>query len=317
MDSAHPFASARYAEGLAAPADVIAIPEWGSHLIRRSIEGGLCDAMGVYPLQVFARGAGIAAGLERLAAGGLVSAVLVPDPLHSTAEDLARQFEICRPFKTHYLIDPARGVFAPSRHHGQELRRAARRGRVERVSLSNHLAVWRQLYAGLVARRAVSGAADFAPAYFDALAAEPAMQAFAAYSGGEIVGMSIWFAAEGVVYYHLSAVSPSGYALGAAYSLVGAAVEHFAGQGIIHLGGGAGSVDGSDGLAAFKRGFANNEVTAHVCGAVLDHAAYKNLSAGRGTTDFFPAYREPARAACAGRASAVSFSATRAMSSAP
>ena len=277
MTSAHPFASARYAEGLAAPGAVIAIPEWGSHLIRRPIEGGLSDAMGVYPLQVFASGADIADGLKRLACDGLVSAVLVPDPLHSAAADLARQFEICRPFKTHYLIDPARGDFAPSRHHGQELRRAARRGRVERVSLSTHLDVWRDLYAGLVARRAVSGAADFAPAYFDALAAEPAMQAFAAYAGEAIVGMSIWFAAEGVVYYHLSAVSPAGYAMGAAYSLVGAAVEHFAGQGVIHLGGGAGAAEGSDGLAAFKRGFANNEVMAHVCGAVLDQAVYGRI----------------------------------------
>ncbi len=143
----------------------------------------------------------------------------------------------------------------------------------------------------------VTGTADFTPAYFDALAAEPTMQAFAAFAGDEIVGMSIWFAAEGVVYYHLSAVSPAGYAMGAAYSLVGAAVDHFAGQGVIHLGGGAGAAGGSDGLTAFKRGFANSEVQAHVCGAILDPASYESLSAGRATTDFFPAYRAPAQAA--------------------
>lgn len=297
MTAGHPFASAGYAEGLAGRDAVISAPEWGSHLIRRPIDDVLSDAAGIYPLQVFARGADIAGGLARLADEGYVAAVIVPDPLLAPAGEMARHFEVCRPFKTHYLIDPANGPFAPSRHHAQELRRAARRNRIERVVLAEHLDAWRSLYAGLVARRAVSGAADFAPAYFDALAADPAMQAFAAFVDDEIVGMSIWFAAEGVVYYHLSAAGPAGYASGAAYGLVAAAVEHFAGQGVVHLGGGAGLGDGSDGLAAFKRGFANAEVMARICGAVLDHGAYARLSAGRNASAFFPAYRAPMRLA--------------------
>lgn len=297
MARAHPFADEAYAKALAGREAVIAVPAWGSNLIRRPIDGALQDAIGVYPLQVFARGADIPAGLAQLAGEGLISAVLVPDPLLSPAGDMARHFEICRPFKAHYLIDTACGSFAPSRHHAQELRRAARRCRVERVALSDHLNSWKALYAGLVARRAVTGAADFAPAYFDALGADPAMQAFAAYVDDEIVGMAIWFAAEGVVYYHLSAVSELGYHNGAAYGLVAAAVEHFAGQGVIHLGGGAGAGDGADGLAAFKRGFANAEVMAHICGAVLDRAAYDRLSAGHAETGFFPAYRTPAQLA--------------------
>ncbi len=305
MARAHPFASTRYAEALAGREAAIAVPEWGSHLIRRpvpgSLDGGLSDAAGIYPLQVFARGADIAGGLERLAGLGLVSAVMVPDPLLSPPGEMARHFEVCRPFKPHYLIDPARGPFSPSRHHAQELRRAGRRNRIEPVSLTEHLEAWRGLYAGLVARRAVSGAADFAPAYFDALAADPAMEAFAAYVDDKIVGMAIWFAAEGVVYYHLSAVNAVGYASGAAYGLLGCAVEHFAGQGVIHLGGGAGAGPntgdgGSDGLAAFKRGFANSDVMAHVCGALLDRNAYARLS-GNAESAFFPAYRAPARRA--------------------
>jgi hypothetical protein len=297
MAPTHPFASARYAEGLAGREAVIAVPEWGSHLIRRPLDGGFSDAGGIYPLQVFGRGADVAGGLARLAGEGLVSAVLAPDPLLCPAAGLARDFEVCRPFKRHYLIDRARGAFAPSRHHAQELRRAARRNRFEQVSLADHLEAWRGLYAGLVARRAVNGAADFSPAYFDALAAEPAMQAFGAFVGDEVVGMSIWFAAEGVAYYHLSAVSAAGYASGAAYGLMATAVDHFAGAGVIHLGGGAGAGAGSDGLAAFKRGFANAEVMAHICGAVLDQNAYTRLSADHADTAFFPAYRAPVRIA--------------------
>jgi hypothetical protein len=290
----HPYARAAYAAGLPHIGEPLAVPEWGAPmLVRPTPLGGRADATGPYPLSVLAPGSDLAAGLERLRDADLVSVVMVPDPLLSPAGEMARHFEVCRPFKSHYLIDPAHGAFAPSKHHRQELRRAERRGRVERVALPDHLADWKSLYGGLVERRAVSGAADFAPAYFDVLAADPAMQAFAAYAGDEIIGMAIWFAAEGVVYYHLSAVNAAGYASGAAYALVAAAVEHFAGQGVVHLGGGAGASGASDGLAAFKRGFANAEIMAHVCGAVLDRERYTQLSRGYEAMGFFPAYRAP------------------------
>ncbi|MBS0362489.1 MAG: GNAT family N-acetyltransferase [Proteobacteria bacterium] len=282
------------------PEAVIAVPEWGAHVIRRPAGDGQFDATGVYPLQVFAPGADVAAGLRRLAAEGLVSAVLTPDPLLCPAAGLARDFEVCRPFKPHYVIDPACGGFDPSKHHRQELRRAARRCRLEWVRLADHLPAWTDLYAGLVARRGVTGAADFSPAYFEALAREAAMHAVAAWVGEELAGMAIWCQADGVAYYHLSAVNDLGYANGAAYALVGAGAERFAGE-VIHLGGGAGAGDGAGGLAAFKQGFANGEVMAHICGAVLDRAAYERLSAGRADAGFFPAYRGP-RAAGTGAA---------------
>ena len=141
----------------------------------------------------------------------------------------------------------------------------------------------------------MSGAADFTPAYFAALAADLTMQAVAAWVGEDLAGMAIWFEAEGVAYYHLSAVNDLGYGHGAAYALVGAGIERFAPRNVIHLGGGAG--DGAGGLSAFKQGFSNGEVMAHICGAVLDRAAYARMSAEREATSFFPAYRAPSRAA--------------------
>ena len=108
--SAHPYSQRAYAEALAGAGAVIPVPEWGAHLIRRPLPEGLCDATGVYPLQVFARGADSRAGLSRLAADGLVSAVLTPDPLLCPAADLARDFEVFRPFKPHYVVDPSRGA---------------------------------------------------------------------------------------------------------------------------------------------------------------------------------------------------------------
>lgn len=293
----HPLASREYADALAGSDAAIAVPAWRSHVIRRAIGPDAHDALGVYPLAVFARDRDIRGGLDQLRREGLVSLVLVPDPLLHGAGDLARDFDICRPFKTHLLIDTACGPFAPDKHHRDRIRRAHRRCGTEIVALIEHLDEWRRLYAGLAARRGINGMAAFSDNYFETLARMPAITAFAARVDGVCAAMTLWFAADGVVYNHLTAVNALGYANGASYALYDAAIAHFAGQGVVNLGGGAGISDADDGLAAFKRGFANSQVVAHVCGAVLDPQGYQRLSAGRPATTFFPAYRAPDTAA--------------------
>ncbi|MDQ0464619.1 hypothetical protein QO010_002403 [Caulobacter ginsengisoli] len=281
----HPYASRAYAEALSHIGRAVEVSEWRGFVLERSIAAGGTDAIGPYPLTVLPQDADVSGGLTRLAEHGLVSVVVVPDPLQGT--DLSA-FTIRRPFKTHQLID---GPFTPSKHHAERIRRGHRRCRVERRALADHLDDWRRLYAGLVERRTVSGAADFPDGYFAMLAAQPAMQAFVAEIGSQVVAMTLWFAWEGVVYNHLTASDAAGYANGASFALYDAAIQHFAGQGVMNLGGGAGHGDDpDDGLAAFKRGFANREVVAQVCGAALDEGRYAALSAGR-ETGFFPAYR--------------------------
>jgi hypothetical protein len=290
----HPYAARAYAEALAGPEAVIEVPEWRGALLRRPIDAGGFDAGGVYPMTVIPKDADLPGGLARLQDQDLVSAVLVPDPLLAPPiESLERTFDVCRPFKTHFLIDRERSDFAPTKHHRDRIRRGLRRCVVERSSLAEHLEAWLTLYAGLVERREIGGAADFAPDYFDYLAGLPELAAFVAHAGGEVVGMTLWFAAEGVVYNHLTAVSRAGYAAGASYALYDAAIAHFS-DGVINLGGGAGTGDGAGGLADFKRGFANAEVQSLVCGVVLDAGAYAALVEGRADSDFFPAYRAPA-----------------------
>jgi len=293
----HLYASRAYAVGLAG-AQAFEVPEWGACAVRRPIDRTLADAAGVYPLAVFARGADIGAGLERLRAAGLVSVVLVPDPLLHPAGLAARDFEVCRPFKTHQLVDPAVGAFDPSKHHRDRIRRGLRRCRVERVRLADRLPEWLALYQELIERRAVSGVAAFGEAYFRMLAEQDEIVAFAASVDDAVAAMTLWFAAEGVVYNHLTASNAAGYANGANFALYGAAIEHFQGAGVINLGGGAGHSDAEDGLTAFKRGFANAEVQAHVCGAVLDPARYAALGGPAGA-GFFPAYRAAASTASA------------------
>lgn len=299
--STHPYATRRYAEGLAqGTGEAFELAEWSSFVLKRPIApdpakgpAGLHDAMGVYPMTPIQAQADLKGGLDRLANEGLVSVVLVPDPLASPDEGrLAVAFSLCRPFKTHYLVDPARGPFEPIKHHRDRIRRAGRRCRVETVGLADHLPVWTELYGGLVERRAISGAAAFGEAYFAALAREPRMVALAAYVEDRIAAMTIWFEHAGVAYNHLTASDAVGYANGANYALYDAAIAHFSGAAVFNLGGGAGAQDNQDdGLAMFKRGFANGETKALLCGAILDPARYSALAYGRPQTAFFPSYR--------------------------
>jgi hypothetical protein len=293
-EARHPYATAAYAAALAQSQGWQAADarEWSTAMTLRPIAGGGFDAAGPYPRTAIAADADLDAGLERLRGLGLVSAVLVPDPL--AAPDparLAAAFPLCRPFKTHLLVERAKG-YEPTKHHRDRIRRALRRCEVRVVSLAAELDAWRGLYAELIARHGVTGVAAFPDPYFPALAGMDAFAAFAAFVDGAIVGMTIWFEHAGVAVSHLTATNAAGYANGANYALNDAAIAHFAGAAVVDLGGGAGLADDpDDGLAQFKRGFANAEIVAQLCGAVLDAARYAALTAGRPPTGFFPAYR--------------------------
>lgn len=289
----HLYADPAYVAALGEDEAARDLAPWGTALRVRAIPGsGGQDAAGPYPLTVLKESADLEAGLSELRADGLVSVVVAPDPL--TAPPRARleaAFHHVRDFKAHYLVDPAAGAFAPSKHHRDRIRRASRRCVVGIEPLAERLDDWRRLYAGLVERRSVTGPADFGEAYFALLAERPEITAFVARTEAGVVGMTLWFAHAGVAYNHLLAADADGYAAGASYALYEAAITHHA-DCVINLGGGAGTGDGAGGLADFKRGFANSEVTALICGTVLDEARYGALSDAE-TTDFFPAYRAP------------------------
>jgi hypothetical protein len=303
--SIHPYATNAYARALA-PGEgaAVEVDAWGAQVLARPIpDNGLdaprfdaprFDAMGVYPMTPIAPDADLAAGLADLADHGLVSVVLVPDPLFGPSPDqLAGGFSLCRPFKTHAVVDRSVGDgYAPNKHHRQEIRRAERRCRVEIVSLAAYLQSFIGLYAGLVERHAIVGVAAFSDAYFAALAEDPSMVALAAWVGDEVAAMTLWFEHQGVAYNHLGASNALGYANGANYALYDAAIAHFTAADRFNLGGGAGSSDDpSDGLAVFKRGFANAETRAHLCGAVLNETLYAELAATAPASGYFPAYR--------------------------
>lgn len=253
------------------------------------------DAFGCYPLAAISQDADLKAGLERLHAADLVSVALVPDPLISPPQELfASVFSVCSPFKTHYLIDREAGPIRFGATHRRWIRKALEGSAVTPILLGDALDEWQTLYGHTMTRHGVTGIQTFTPAYFAALAKMPELTALAACSGGRIIAMALWVRQGDIAYYHLGASSPEGYATQAMYGLFAAANEHLADCRVIDLGGAAGIHDNpEDGLAYFKRGFANQTTTAYFCGSCLDLERYALLTANRPETSYFPAYRQP------------------------
>jgi len=292
----HPYAGESYAAAFGAPYRPLWIPEWATNVLLRPIgDTGREDAMSCYPRAAVAPDARLADGLKRLRDAGAVSVVLALDPLLAPPPArLAESFRLARPFKTHFLIDRRQGAVLVSRHHRYEIRRAARGCTARKVALADHLKAWTSLYGELVERHAITGIQRFSEGYFAALAALPAVTAYAAFLEERIVAMSLWLRHGEHAYSHLSAADDAGYRLSATYLLYAEAIADLGDCRWLDLGGTAGSEDDEEsGLARFKRGFANATADAWLCGQVLDEGAYAELSRGQPATAFFPAYRQP------------------------
>lgn len=288
------FATLAYAEAFGLGA--IDLPEWQTALLTRPIPStDWSDALSCYPFTVFGRRPDLTAGLKRLSEAGLVSVALVADPLTSPSPDLlCAAFEVCRPFKTHYLIDRDAGIIRFAKNHRWSVRQAQKRCHFEEIELAKNFETWLALYRHTVIRHRITGIHDFAPSYFRALAEMPAVTALAARHAGELIAIILWVRSGDIVYAHLEGGSPAAYRNYAIYGLIAAATEYFADCRVIHLGGAAGiEEEEKNGLAHFKRGFANREVTAYFCGNCLDPARYAKLIGDQPHTTYFPAYRKP------------------------
>lgn len=292
----HPYATEAYARSLPHVGEPVQVPEWDAWVIARTLPGGGRDGVGPYPLAILPRSADIGAGLARLRRLGLVSLTLVLDTVHrpDTAE-LARHFEVVRPFKTHFLRRPAQ-PFAYDAYHAYKVRRARRRVETRSFALADHLAEWAALYGVLARRKGLAGVHDFPPAHAQELGGLPGVEAVGAWMDGELVSAHLWVRAGDQVHSHLGATSEAGYRAGAAYAVYDESIRRFADAAAINLGGSAGTGDdAADGLTRFKRGFANDTAAAWLCGAVLDPRRYAALCSERGvdpaTAAFFPAYR--------------------------
>ncbi len=259
--------------------------------------------MGSYPLFSCQDWSGLPADLDSLRHDGLVSVVLVPDPLSDPPlELLPKHFDgVCRPWKTHYLVDlDRRGQELGTAHHRRNARRFLRHTTVEVCDRPvAQLDTWCELYGELIRRHGITGPVRFSRAAFALQLGLPgAVLLKATDPQGTVVGMQLWFTEQERAWHHLSGYAPDGYRWGgASYALMQAALEHLRQIGVLvaDLGSAAGLTDNpDDGLSRFKAGWSTRTADAWLCGAVLDPQAYAELAAaGSPASRFFPAYRDP------------------------
>lgn len=294
------YAHPGYARALAEFGRPRALAASGGWVLEREIPGaGVPDAMGCYPLFACHHWAGLRDDLASLA-GPLVSLTLVSDPFGDYTEKFLHETfpDLVSPFKQHFVarLDQPGADFVSS-HHRYYAQRALARVQVEHCpDPPSLLREWCALYANLARRHGITGIQAFSEDSFARQLALPGAIAFRATCEGETVGAHLWLVDGEVAYSHLAATSDSGYELMAAYALHWQALDFFA-ERVRYLdwGGGAGlRVEGEDGLARFKRGWANETRMAFLCGRILDPQEYRRICATRersATTSYFPAYR--------------------------
>jgi hypothetical protein len=146
------------------------------------------------------------------------------------------------------------------------------------------------LYEQTMRRTAAAKHYFFGAAYFDrVLEAEHTWLALATAPDGTLAAASLAVASDGFLHYYLSGSADSHLSDSPMKNVVSRLIEHAAELGLpLNLGGG---ISQGDALEEFKRGFANRQETWHTSEIVCDEKTYDQLSAGRPTTSFFPAYR--------------------------
>ncbi|HET7507651.1 MAG TPA: GNAT family N-acetyltransferase [Solirubrobacterales bacterium] len=130
----------------------------------------------------------------------------------------------------------------------------------------------------------------FGAAYFDRVfEADSTWLALATAPDGEVAAASIAAVSDGYLHYYLSGSADSHLRAAPMKNVVTRLVEHSAELGLpLNLGGG---ISAGDALEEFKRGFANRQQAWLTSELICDQEKYTELSAGRESGGFFPAYR--------------------------
>lgn len=269
-DFSHPYCSAPYARALEEPdAHAFEVPEWGTHVLVREGPGGKRLGVGVRPFASLAPGCDLRGGLEHLREAGVTSVSLVSDPLWGPEQpELKEAFDICRRFKEIYLVDKAAERVRIGKRHRNRIKHARSRAEVRDIELGDHLDRWLELYRRNVANRKIPQ--PFTDSYFEQLAEFPELHTNAVLVDGEIATITMWIPYEDTLYFHDAASSAEGHAAAASYVAFAHIVENFDACRYIFLGGAADFFDDPlDGLARFKRGFANSSHVSYLCSAIL------------------------------------------------
>ena len=300
----YPYARTAYANAFNGIAPVIRIDCLETWAMLRIIPGtDLRDAIALYPLAWPSQPKSRKILHAELEAQEIVTLTLAVDPRCDAITDgwLPEIFDVARPYKDHFVVDP-RKQGSVSAHHRRNVRYASRHCEVREIALSDHLDEWCDLYNHLISRHDLKGVHRFSRGYFEQLCRLPELRMFGAFVMDKLVAASLWLTWNNKTMLHLTAANDEGYQTRAAFGLFDFAIHHFEGAETINLGGAAdvsearspGS-DGLPGLARFKSGFASGTLRSWICGTVVDRAANEKLCESMAINAeralYFPAYR--------------------------
>lgn len=273
---AHPKCSEQYAMAFhAAGTEVFPVPEWGTHVLVKTAPTlqRVQHATGVSAHSSLDPDCDVKGGLERLRRAGVASVSLVTDPMCSPSQSLMEAaFGSCRPFNENYLIDRELGRMRLHKRHRKMIGGAKKLCSVDRGALRPLLERWWTLQQS---SREIRTPVDSIPAkYFQMLAGLEGVEVIAAHYENEIVTMTIWLRFKDVLYYIDGASNQTGLAISAPYANFAYVIDQYVDCRYVFLGGAA-DFRGprSDGLARFKRGFANASVRDYLCTSHLRSSA--------------------------------------------
>lgn len=269
-------------------------------VLQREIadSGGLCDAMGCYPLLGCQDWTQLHSDLSEWGSKW-ISICGVADPFGGySLSDLGRSFDNVVPFKEHFVVDLDHSLgHIVSKHHRYYVDRALRSVSVHRCERpSDYLDDWAKLYGNLVKVRGLRGIKAFSREAFATQIEVPGLVMFRAEHQGTMVGAHLWYVQGDVAYSHLAASSPAGYTLMSAYALYWTSLEWLSERvRWVNLGAGSGTTaSADDGLSRMKRGWANTTRTAYFCSRIFAPDRYATLVQRRNVErkNYFPAYRQ-------------------------
>lgn len=261
----------------------------GGHLIARTFLDQ-SDLTGPYPVFSCRAWHNLAEAVETLPRGP-VTLTLVADAFNALGEaGLAAIFPLCRRLHDHWVIDLASPP-ALSRHHAGKLRRAAPL-RIEAGPADPAFGpAWAGLYANLVDRKDIRDARAFSAQSLTAQLSVPGAHLLTGWQDDTLLGADLYYLDGDRAYAHLSAYAPEGYARSVSYPMLAAALDYLKPMASVLNLGGAPAGPAGRGIAAFKAGWTSMTLPSHLCGKVLDPAAYDRLAPESDPDGYFPAYR--------------------------
>lgn len=294
------YSSEDYARSLSEFGTPLELPNSQGWVLTRQIEDtDYRDAMGPYPLFSCANPAGLTQDIKELDPE-LASIVLVTDPMVDfDKEMLSTTFpDICIPFQEHYVIDFTKMTTANlKRHHRRAAMKALSELEIEVIEdPDSFLEDWLRLHSHLVHRHNIRGIRRMSREVFKRQFEIPGMVMIVAKRRGVPVAAMMNFIQGDCAQGHILGCTPGGYASSALYGILwhsfevlGEKVQYYNLMGVP----GEGTNSGEN-IQYFKSGWTSETRTSYLCGRIINHEKYNELSElkGKQQASYFPKYRQ-------------------------